>query len=838
MKKNNKKDYISFLIIIALVLTYVLVVTKGFKYIYGSTVDWDCQHWAIPEYFRNLFYSSGKILPNFAFNIGNGQNIFYLSYYGLLSPIILLSYLFPFIKMIDYIQIISIIGVIASSILLYKWLSNKFTRKISLLSTILFVTTAPILFHSHRHIMFTSYMPFLILALIGVDKYFESNRKILLTVSIFLLIMTNYFFSVSAIFCILVYGICVFFQKNNDITIKKVFKEGFKFLIPVIIGILMSALLILPTFYILLTGRSETNTTIDIMSLLIPSMSIEKLFYSAYSIGLTALSFISLIKNIIGKEKNSQLLSLILLIMLVFPVFAYILNGTMYVDYKVFITFVPLLILAVSYTLKKYTTDNNNKNNIIALIAGLIVFILSPKHAIKILFISELIIIGTLLFLGNKLQKKKSILIAIVAFSSIATMINTLFLDGLYERKLQTNIDNSSYEDIVERLVNEDNNIYRVSNQNYKLQNLNRVANNKYYISTIYSSTSNKNYKDYFYELSGSEITERSYGKINSSMNIFYNMYNGNKYFIKDKYVPIGYTLAKDDLYINEDVIPIIYASNNLMSEKKFNQLEFPYNMEALLENIIINDDSIETNWTSDIKTFVGNVTIVEKSDKLEIKQENNNYVVHSEAKSNLKLEISNMKENEILIIKFDLENNNKCKNDLSITINGSENVLSCKTWKYHNQNRTFKYTISSKEIISVLDITFSKGDFIISNMEMFKINYNDISKTKSYIDEFIFDSKENSDHITGKINVTNDGYLYMSIPYDKGFKFYLNDQEVKYEIVDKYFIGIKVKKGTYNVKIEYNSPLLKEGLVLSSIGFLAFLAIIYKEKIKNKKKA
>ena len=45
-------------------------------------------------YFRQLFYSTGKLLPNLAFNLGAGENLFNFAYYGLLSPVMLVSYLF------------------------------------------------------------------------------------------------------------------------------------------------------------------------------------------------------------------------------------------------------------------------------------------------------------------------------------------------------------------------------------------------------------------------------------------------------------------------------------------------------------------------------------------------------------------------------------------------------------------------------------------------------------------------------------------------------------------------------------------------------------------------
>ena len=103
MKKLKKDDYKNIALILFLIIIYVLCITNFLNSFYGSTVDWDCQHFSIPDYFRKLFYETGNLIPNFAFNLGNGQNIFYYSYYGLLNPIILFSYFLPFVKMVDYI---------------------------------------------------------------------------------------------------------------------------------------------------------------------------------------------------------------------------------------------------------------------------------------------------------------------------------------------------------------------------------------------------------------------------------------------------------------------------------------------------------------------------------------------------------------------------------------------------------------------------------------------------------------------------------------------------------------------------------------------------------------
>ena len=101
-------------------------------------------------------------------------------------------------------------------------------------------------------------------------------------------------------------------------------------------------------------------------------------------------------------------------------------------------------------------------------------------------------------------------------------------------------------------------------------------------------------------------------------------------------------------------------------------------------------------------------------------------------------------------------------------------------------------------------------------------------------VDEFVFDKdKTKGDYIVGDINVTNDGYFTLSIPYDKGFKIKVDGQSVDYEKVNTSFIGFPISKGNHHIEIEYEAPLKKVGMLLSIIGFGCYFIIIYKQKKK-----
>ena len=105
-----------FLCVLTAVSCWLFVGRQG---MFGVKVDWLSQHSVFPDYFRQQFYETGRLFPEFAGNIGGGQNIYHFAYYGLYSPIFLLSYLLPFVKMGDYLMAVSAAGILASVCLLY-----------------------------------------------------------------------------------------------------------------------------------------------------------------------------------------------------------------------------------------------------------------------------------------------------------------------------------------------------------------------------------------------------------------------------------------------------------------------------------------------------------------------------------------------------------------------------------------------------------------------------------------------------------------------------------------------------------------------------------------------
>ena len=166
--------------------------------------------------------------------------------------------------------------------------------------------------------------------------------------------------------------------------------------------------------------------------------------------------------------------------------------------------------------------------------------------------------------------------------------------------------------------------------------------------------------------------------------------------------------------------------------------------------------------------------------------------------------------------------------------INNAKNKLTCKDWKYQNNNYIFDYVLSSNKPIEKLDIEFKKGNYQISNIEAYTLDYQKVKSINTTIDPFEVDMKKTSgDVISGNINVTSDGYFVLNIPYDIGFRIKVDGKSVDYEKVNKAFIGFKIAKGEKNIEITYQAPFQKQGIALSLSGVIMSIIIFLFEKKK-----
>lgn len=795
----EKRDYKNIFILLGIALGSILLIFISGN-IFGSNMDFINQHAVLPEYFREYFYTNHKLIPEIFYNLGAGENAFNFSYYGLLSPVILISYLLPFISMRNYIMGSSIIMLLISIFLFYKWIRNSFDSKYTCLLTLIFMLASPIFFHFHRQLMFVNYLPFLLLTFINIDK----DNKFMRVINIFLMIMTSYYFSVVGIVGVIIYYLYKNF--NNS------FKEKIKIFIPVFIAIALSGILLIPTIDSILANRMTTNTNLNILELFIPNFNYSRVLYSSYALGLFSIAIISLIWLLLKNDKKTKFLSICLLTIITFPIFRYLFNGGLYIRSKVLIPLLPLFILGLGLFLKDLFDNNVSLKK---LSIGVIIALILSLFNFSLVYVIDLSLTLILILIYSKIKCKKIIYIPLILLfitSFIYTNINENYLTIKEYNGL-----NKSNETIEKTLTDSD--FYRLSDLTNTLYNVNY---GDYYKTSIYSSTVNNNYSNFYYDILNMNNNNYNNLIIRNTDNIIFNRLMSVKYVYSNKKLGNGYKEIGHNIYENVLALPLGYASSNIYSLEQFSNLDYPYNLKYLLNGIVAdnsNDDTenIVEKIEISIPSYLGDFINI------------NNNKINVEEDSSFTIDLGKNLTNKLLIITIEGLESNSCKlGDIGITINGVENTLNCKTWLYNNNNTTFNFVINENDL-RYLDVAIKKGEYNISDVKTYTI---DMKYLETAFDQMgnitISDNK-----VTGDINITDDGYMTISIPYDKNFHIYVDSKEVEYEKVNTAFLGFKINKGYHQIEVVYKNKMIMIGRITSIGGLLSLVIYLLLTKKK-----
>ena len=838
---DKVKRYIPYLLLTGLTLFFCRMFVGRYG-IFGAKVDWLSQHSVLPDYFRQQFYATGKFFPEFAANLGGGQNIYHFAYYGLYSPLILPSYLLPFVKMSDYIMAVSITGLTASVLLFYYWLkSRKTDTGTAFILSLMFLLAGPMIGQYSGQIMFVDYMPFLCLALIGVDRYFEQEKSGLFTVSVFLMIMTSFYFSIGGMLSLVLYGLHRYFEQRegNRVAVRSFLRDGLCFVRSMILAVLMSGFFLVPTALALTGGRSKEQNT-SFASFFIPQITVERFAYSIYGIGLTTLVITVLLTGLLYRKVYEKVLTYGCVIVLVIPVFAYLLNGGLYIRDKVFIPFLPLLCYLIGIYLEKCRKKE------LSFIAGIVPYIITTifvyiarnqfvskgigKSIWKVLLAeSILFLICYVLYCALKRYHKETKEILMLALPSViclAVTMNTFYQmkpDRYVSRKLYRDVTGEQNRQAVKEALKDDG-YYRTEQKGSDDENaadLNRIWDVEQNITSIYSSAYNPDYHTFRQKTFGLEEPFRNGMMQSVSKNPVFQRMMGVRYIVSDSDVP-GYTLVKKcgttGIYQNKDAAPVMYATDRVMTEEEYKKLAFPYNQTAFLEYAVVGEHTESSDQN-----------IMTAYEPVSLKMADNRTTGGAEQKT-----IQQEGQKQILFLRFRVDNAHPNK-DVAVWINGIRNKLSAKDHVYYNENKTFTYAVPLKDGEDNISVTFGKGKYRLRHVQAYLGSLPERSELL-YQSEIQVDKKQTEDNvIQGTIHVKKDGWFITSIPYDKHFKIYIDGKETEIQKVNTAFLGCKIESGNHEVKIIYHAPGTTTGKVLSLIGIAGFVLVLVQEKRKQK---
>lgn len=805
----------------------LLLLPMGPGRFWGSDGDWYSQHTAIADSLRQTMLEQKSLLPQFI-SLGGGSSIYDFSYYGLLRPDVLFSCLIPQTDMKLIVAGYALLGVVSSVWLCYIWLKKYgVTPWASFAGALLFGASASF-YQAHHQIMFVNYMPFLILALLGVERVLEKRRWGLLAAALFLIYVHSFYYSVSCLFVVGLYALQRMLQKKE-------YPFG-SLIFAVLLSLGMAMVLLFPTgLDILSTSKDGGSFAAEALSA--ADFSMESLLYSPYGCGMTLLTLYLLLLAL--QRKGIRLLAGTLLGVLLCPAAWLMLNGFLYARAKILIPCVPLLALTAAQTLEGLG-EKKQKPLLWPLFFCLLAAWRSQWAPLVLLDGGILALCVLWARFGRGSRRRNQAVLAAALCVPLAISFG-VHKSASYLTSRDHRQEVFSREELAE-----------TADGNYRLENIaNHFVNSNCLVSgginrtSMYSSVTNDRYAEFYYDTMGNAISTNNRVALVPGKNPCFNYLMGVRYLVTRADDPApGYETVKQkgDYVVAENprVLPICYGTTELMDQRAYASLSFPDTLAALSSRAVVsggeskageaNGEGLSASAAMEGKAahaaagedFSGTF---EKQEPASFFADPRQYekFLNGDLKGENSLALSKPLSDTILVMRFQVEDPKG--GGVEITINGVKNKLSAKSAPYPNQNHVFTYVWDTQEPLDELKMK-EKGSYCLKDLEIYTADARALGHRNVTIPRELSDPSGQANVYSGQITMETAGYFVTSYPWREGYRVTVDGKETEPQVVNTAFVGFPLSAGTHRIAISYQAPGFGAGSLISAVswGLWAFV--------------
>lgn len=360
----------------------------------------------------------------------------------------------------------------------------------------------------------------------------------------------------------------------------------------------------------------------------------------------------------------------------------------------------------------------------------------------------------------------------------------------------------------------------------------------------------------------------------------------GVRYFIgdnKDRNVKssqyAGYGFNKYKTIDGVDVLKSRYKASlgyvfqNTISENDFMKYDYLYREQIMMQACVVDDEK-----TSVPRINEGNINLDSKKIDYKIKSEkgltfSNEKINVTSKDSRLTISTDEIKNSEVYIVfknlnRAPIEYESYKKNILGDKVNKKieEDKFDAAKVSYYPY-KDFNIYINKSGITKRLmnadgdNQGFTDVKDYIANLGYYESTDGDITIDFKTIGDYTFDSIEiiavsqqnfdaqvdrletnrlkvstlEDNYIKGTVNAEYDGLLYLNIPYNDGWKVYIDGEEQETYVADIAFTGVDITKGNHTVELKYRPVGFTAELCMSAVGIVVLSAILIYKRKKDK---
>ncbi len=794
----------------------------------------NCGKW-IREIFKNIFINHNFIIPLWNNGIGYGADI--LTSNGAYYPDVFnwLSIFIPskFSEIgfnISLVLKFYVAGLAFSYFGFYK----KQSFWAVLTGTIIYVFSG-VMYVAFIESFFINPMYIFPIVMVGVDKLLKEKKSKLYVISLAYTFINYFYFGYMISIFIFIYCLLSFaIDKDIEKNISNFFNIIMRFIVCSIISIGISMIVVLPILLVLGgAGRLGLETYIPKLYEKKWYVGFVKGFITSYSmsgrdafIGFGALSLPAVMCIFVQNNKyTKQKIEFILItIGLCIPIIGSIMNGFSYYSNRW--SFVYSLVVSYMVVLAMQEFRNLSKKNIITIVlcaflyAGIIIIRLRQTEQailtaiVLMLFCTFICIISN--WISENWYKYLYLILGVVSvivsshYNYSEEYANATKAEVEYGTALGSVMNNGGVSllkqiDVSDGSRYDENNLGRIRNASW----IYGVSGMDFYIS-IYN-----NFIDNFHNKLGllTGASPMDYHGLNRRTEL--DALLGVKYYIVNSKntnnKPYGYDNlelktndGKFEVYTPYNNSQLVYGFKKSIKQSDYDKLS-PYDRQQVLMQAIVVEDEVANNSLDELNI---------KNDKIDYEVEsrqniyiNNNEYLSTSNEATLDLNFKNVNNSEIYVYfdNIDYENNNISWYNVKIqaynnntAISGAKETVCGLNYKNHMYGGKHYYLVNLgyvEDNVNKIRLKFDKGKYSIDDIVVYVKPKEEIQNSINNLHNVATNIKTSTNKFEYNLNLEEKENIFISLPYSKGWKVYVNGERVPVIKVDDAFMAISLEK-------------------------------------------
>ena len=424
------------------------------------------------------------------------------------------------------------------------------------------------------------------------------------------------------------------------------------------------------------------------------------------------------------------------------------------------------------------------------------------------------------------------------------------------EERLATQLGkNENYGKSIKKIIELDKSFYRMGKVPHQVQNLSIYYG---YASTeCFLSIGNK----YVYQLN-KELADNSYSTTSSIRGLGdrtkITTLLGTKYYIADeknkKSIPYGYELLEENekvkTYQNKFPLSIGNAYSEYLLKEDYEKLNPIQKEDSLIKAAVIDTkeelkglNMKKKQDLTDIENscYTVDYELIDKSQILKEKEKGKAKIITKKINQKIELKLSKIKDAELYVYISGFEYEGNSTHIITANFEGKnvakrfENKISS---AYYQKEPEILLNLGYyEEVQGNIELTLSAKDtYLFDKIEVIAVPMNTYERAIQKLQQNELQQVTcTNQEIKGTIKVEEPSILQITTSYTKGWKAYVDNKKVDTIRVNTAFIGIPIEKGTHEVRLEYEVPNLKLGIISTATGIIMLSILAMTEKLKKK---